>query len=456
MEENDMEKYCEKPTTRGTRCTKLATVGKICLYHHKLEQKRQHIKHDGETQECTCKSHDRQGSLYSKKAVPIEKFSEGNKKYKYCIECRIFKKKEAQETKNRKIELEKKEANPDTKICKSACHDVEGVSKYPKNAVPKEMFQYTVKMKKEESDSCSDCRKHVQKLRNKNKEKILEEMNDDEFYCVRCKCTHPKENRGLDKHGEDTGFCKECLQKTRIASKERKKFLKALYRSIQREMMEKSKCSCQMCKAIILKPVEGTKYAVELPTYEENGDRYVNYKGTVYQTLDFMKKFEHLLEYRVLELDHLNEKEQRERGIISENEEFIKKRERVSHMENEKDMRQEARITQNLCCRCHVIITIAREKGTIPTNLRVLEIQQYIQKLKGESGCECCGFKDKSLTRYLEFDHLDPCLKIASITDMITLGYSLQQIIEEIKKCRILCKSCHKIHTDEQRQQKII
>ena len=278
-------------------------------------------------------------------------------------------------------------------------------------------------------------------------------MKENEFYCHRCDKIFDSEHRAFDKDNIATVFCKDCIIITRESSKDRKKYMKSIFRTIQKEMMQKSGCTCQRCKSIFLKPEEGTKYVVELPSYEYEGKRYVKYQNDTYLSSDFLKMFEHILEFRIIDLDHLTEKEQRERNIIKEGEEFIKKKGNVSNMETEKDMREEAKITQNLCCKCHIIVTMTREQGSVRTG-KVLEKRTYADQIKAKLGCEFCGFKDHTLLRYLEFDHLDPSNKVCAISKMVERDYTLEELIEEIKKCRVLCRSCHRIHTDEQKKLK--
>ena len=64
-------------------------------------------------------------------------------------------------------------------------------------------------------------------------------------------------------------------------------------------------------------------------------------------------------------------------------------------------------------------------------------------------GCESCGCKDP---RVLEFDHLDPKKKKHSIAVLISQGYSWanEKLRREIRKCRVLCANCHRLHTIEQ------
>jgi len=62
--------------------------------------------------------------------------------------------------------------------------------------------------------------------------------------------------------------------------------------------------------------------------------------------------------------------------------------------------------------------------------------------------CIICGEPD---VRTFEFDHIEPALKSFGISQGIRAGKKWVEILEEIKKCRILCANCHKIHTANQR-----
>jgi len=70
--------------------------------------------------------------------------------------------------------------------------------------------------------------------------------------------------------------------------------------------------------------------------------------------------------------------------------------------------------------------------------------QYLIDKLGGQ--CVSCGTTDN-----LEFDHTNPLDKSINITNKLTLknAYQLEEIIEEINKCQLLCEDCHrkKTHT---------
>lgn len=72
--------------------------------------------------------------------------------------------------------------------------------------------------------------------------------------------------------------------------------------------------------------------------------------------------------------------------------------------------------------------------------------EQLYGLLQGKS-CERCGIDDM---RVLDFDHIDSSTKKFSIARAVNDGYAWELIIEEIKKCRILCANCHRIRTAEQ------
>lgn len=73
------------------------------------------------------------------------------------------------------------------------------------------------------------------------------------------------------------------------------------------------------------------------------------------------------------------------------------------------------------------------------SKLYAIKMQRWKQLLGGQ--CEACKSVDA-----LEFDHVNPKDKVFAIAD----GWSLAEdvVLEELKKCQLLCKDCHKIKTD--------
>lgn len=63
-----------------------------------------------------------------------------------------------------------------------------------------------------------------------------------------------------------------------------------------------------------------------------------------------------------------------------------------------------------------------------------------------ENPCAC----GETQPRYLEFDHNDPSTKKNDVSTLVTWGYSLDAVKEEIAKCTVRCLKCHRDRTIEQ------
>lgn len=57
--------------------------------------------------------------------------------------------------------------------------------------------------------------------------------------------------------------------------------------------------------------------------------------------------------------------------------------------------------------------------------------------------CARCG-----ATENLEFDHINRSTKIDHIANLVVNG-TMQELIDEINKCQLLCSSCHRIKSIE-------
>jgi 5-methylcytosine-specific restriction endonuclease McrA len=58
--------------------------------------------------------------------------------------------------------------------------------------------------------------------------------------------------------------------------------------------------------------------------------------------------------------------------------------------------------------------------------------------------CVVCGENDLVV---LEFDHINPSEKSFAIARAISDGLKWEVILQEIRKCQILCANCHKRKT---------
>ena len=90
----------------------------------------------------------------------------------------------------------------------------------------------------------------------------------------------------------------------------------------------------------------------------------------------------------------------------------------------------------------------ALEKGKIAIGKcyknTLKERRDLIDNIKLKTGCLLCGYKEHPVA--LDFDHLNPLEKSFTIGTKYT-SVSLDRLIKEIKKCRVLCANCHRVET---------
>lgn len=70
-----------------------------------------------------------------------------------------------------------------------------------------------------------------------------------------------------------------------------------------------------------------------------------------------------------------------------------------------------------------------------------------LQKMKTDKGCELCGYNKHP--EALDWDHLDQRTKKFNISQDPKKKWDT--ILEEIAKCRVLCRNCHAVETVERR-----
>jgi hypothetical protein len=70
----------------------------------------------------------------------------------------------------------------------------------------------------------------------------------------------------------------------------------------------------------------------------------------------------------------------------------------------------------------------------------------WLNKIKVYMGCGICGYNSHAVA--LEFDHLDRFSKRFTVSAR-NVTRSLSSIFEELRKCRVLCANCHRVHTYE-------
>lgn len=83
------------------------------------------------------------------------------------------------------------------------------------------------------------------------------------------------------------------------------------------------------------------------------------------------------------------------------------------------------------CNKCRQIVKNKRRKT----------IKEGVINYKKKNKCFMCEVSDY---RVLEFHHIKDD-KVDNVSDMVRRGFSYDNIMNEIKKCKVVCANCHKI-----------
>jgi len=316
---------------------------------------------------CSEKRHETLSKIPQNK-VPLRNFLQypdnpKSRVCKRCIDCRKqYRIRDSEYSKKRKDQFQQDKISGKEEIfCPNNYHSRSG-SKYPREKVPIELFKKNPSDKNSGFyDSCIDCRNHMAMDRSeivaKKKDFAKNNMKDGEFHCASCLCIKLESERAIKRNGEKSKSCISCGKKMIELNTKNREYQNEL----KIEMMIENGCSCQKCKGIYIKNEKD--FAEKLDTYEIEGKRFVEYRGETFDSKEFMSKFTNILELRVIEMDHLTKEEQLKRGIIKNEEEFIEKKKCISDCKGKDEIKNEFKITQNLCSLCHLEETVSREKG---------------------------------------------------------------------------------------------
>ncbi len=85
------------------------------------------------------------------------------------------------------------------------------------------------------------------------------------------------------------------------------------------------------------------------------------------------------------------------------------------------------------------------KRSSIAQRKRTQINRQFIWDYLKEHPCKNCGIDDPEV---LEFNHINLNDKIANVSFLVKK--SIKVLINEIKKCEILCANCHRKHTAQQ------
>ena len=393
-------------------------------------------------------------SPYLRNYVPVDLFKENDDIfYSHCFHCREYDKKRNDKYKekynqiiiNGKKHLEENNINH-IQVCTGKNHSK--LSDYPITEVPVELFMIEPENPKSPLYSmCVNCRyqnaqretHRVNTLKIKAEEKNL-------ILCYRCKNMFNTDKMSINYDGT---FSKSCVPCKKL-QKQNRIIKRQYYLNIKLEFIERYQSSCQKCNYIYIKPLDNSIIVRQLEIYENNGLKYVNYLNTQYLVVDFINNHKDLLELDILHMDHLTEQEQRDRQLLLPHEPYIKKKKNVSMYRSEGMIRLESLKCQLLCAKCHVETTIEREKGLSEKAGLVKKKFDYINSLKIK-GCSVCKYKNADLLRVFHMDHIIPNEKKCCVSQMIRNNtYSMDDVINECDKCRVLCYFCHVIHTRNQ------
>jgi len=77
---------------------------------------------------------------------------------------------------------------------------------------------------------------------------------------------------------------------------------------------------------------------------------------------------------------------------------------------------------------------------------RYKERHAIFEAIKLAAGCADCGYKAHSAA--LDFDHVRGVKRYALARNFLR---KLEDVLEEIKKCEVVCANCHRVRTAQRR-----
>jgi len=404
---------------------------------------------NGELLECTNENHIWCGSPYPKDKVPYKLFKDEklNKLYKHCQNCRNYKNKNINLNKNKQRNNQKEQILNNNNFLPCICDSHDSLI-YPKDKVPRSLF---IKNPNNPNSSltkfCLNC-KNVKAKNSKEKRQLLviEAEKQGLYYCQVCNNTINQDERANNLDGTLANNCKRCQNKRN----EIFKAMKIFFIELKFEYILNNQACCSLCHKIFI-IIDNKLCRFDTVLLEDNV-RYLNFNNQIYKVSDFIVLYKDIIIHDILHFDHLTEAEQREKKLLTDDQVYEPKKRHVSQSGSKEKMRFEARKCQLVCGECHVMETMRREKGTKKVSQTHDKKMNYVNNLKKE-GCYLCHYKNNELPRFFHFDHIEPFTKIANVSEMVHFGkYSFDHVVEEVKKCRIICLHCHMLHTKEQWQ----
>ncbi|MBP1985842.1 homing endonuclease associated repeat-containing protein [Halolamina salifodinae] len=145
----------------------------------------------------------------------------------------------------------------------------------------------------------------------------------------------------------------------------------------------------------------------------------------------------------------------------------VEKTETVSRLvieeASEERLRQEIAKCDVLCANCHRNEHVSPPELAVTIELRedpprliaerpngeTFEVttprrrRAWVNSYKESSGCESCGHDNPVA---LDLHHIDGESKEFSVSRLVAEGYSIDRVLREIQRCRVLCANCHRNH----------
>ena len=415
---------------------------------------------------CTSYHHNiHSGSIHEKHKVPIELFlnTKNGKQYKTCLDCRNSDKITCAKSVNNSLVNQRKlksqhdediENNNDFVTCPGSKHNK--ASDLARDKVPIQNFKlYPDRKISSFTVNCVDCRLYDRDKNKQNKAQLLAHCkNNNIIICTRCETVIDNSNKATNLDGTQALSCKPCKDGCAL----RMKSATNIHNELKINLINENESCCSLCHSLLIIEDQNITVVVTIPTFMDDNIRYCEYKNIIYTSLDFIKLFKDKIALGVLEFDHLLESEQREAGILLDGDLYEPKDRGVAQFHGTENIINEAKKCKLVCSKCHVIETVRREKGIKELTRAKLERQKlnHCNELK-KQGCTNCHYVNNDIPRFFNFDHIDPLLKLTNISIMMREPkYTFNDMLNEIKKTRILCKYCHFIHTADQHKQGLI
>lgn len=77
---------------------------------------------------------------------------------------------------------------------------------------------------------------------------------------------------------------------------------------------------------------------------------------------------------------------------------------------------------------------------------RLAERRDVVDKIKTDSGCVDCGYRNDEHPEVFDLDHLPGFTKVRPVSAMLH-GAPMEAILAEVAKCEVVCANCHRIRT---------